>query len=300
MKKIANVLLSGLTVSLLFSCNNAGSEAKTAPAEPAAAVKIEDQGVHIDFTDSGKGDTVLLLIHGWCLNKSYWSDQVTYFKDRYRVVAVDLPGFGQSGKNRSDWSVETYGKDIDSVMDQLNLKNVILVGHSFAGNIIVEAALHAPDRVLGLVGIDNFKGFGQIESKEAKEEDASIMKALKNNFKGIVVEYFKQGLFYKTTDSAVQKRILNDVVQCDSAVAIPSIEAADQYQDVPKLTAVKKKIYLINTDVTPTDTAGFKANKIPYEIYYVHATGHFPMVEKPAEFNTQLAKVIGRIGTGAR
>src|SRR5882762_3597848 len=120
--------------------------------------KISDQGVNIAYTDTGKGDTTLFFVHGWCINRGYWYNQVNYFSKKYRVVTIDLPGFGQSGKNRTAWTPETYGLDVDSVIAQLNLKNVILVGHSMAGDIVLQAAVNAPDRVIGLVGIDNFKG----------------------------------------------------------------------------------------------------------------------------------------------
>ena len=133
--------------------------------------KISDQGVNIAYTDTGKGDTTLLLVHGWCLNRSYWANQVSYFSKKYRVVTIDLPGFGQSGKNRTVWTPETYGRDVDSVIAQLNLKNVILVGHSMAGDIVLQAAVNAPDKVIGLVGVDNFKG---VNSAVPTKKDSRI------------------------------------------------------------------------------------------------------------------------------
>jgi pimeloyl-ACP methyl ester carboxylesterase len=108
--------------------------------------KISDQGVNIAYTDNGKGDTTLLFVHGWCINKSYWTNQVSYFGKKYRVVTIDLPGFGQSGKNRTVWNAISYGRDVDSVISQLNLKNVVLIGHSMAGDIVLEAAVNAPEK----------------------------------------------------------------------------------------------------------------------------------------------------------
>ncbi|MDB5133729.1 MAG: hypothetical protein JWP37_332 [Mucilaginibacter sp.] len=136
---------------LLFSCNGNHSDFTTKP------VKISDQGVNIAYTDSGKGDTTLLFVHGWGLNKGYWTNQVNVFSKKYRVVTIDLPGFGESGKNRTVWNTEAYGRDIDTVISQLHLKNVILAGHSMAGDIVLQAAVNAPNQVIGLVGVDNFK-----------------------------------------------------------------------------------------------------------------------------------------------
>src|SRR5882672_2565518 len=127
MKKKPGFVIGAFILILQFSCNNAEKETK--PVSPENII-IENNDVRIDYTDSGKGDTVLLFVHGWCINKRYWSDQKAHFKYKYRVVAVDLPGFGQSGKNRKIWTTQAFGSDIDTVMAALNLRNVILIGHS--------------------------------------------------------------------------------------------------------------------------------------------------------------------------
>ncbi|HMH23284.1 MAG TPA: alpha/beta hydrolase [Puia sp.] len=277
-----------------FSCTNTPDNT-AATATAAEKTGIEDQGVKIDYTDSGKGDTTLLFVHGWCINKGYWSDQEAFFSKNYRVVAVDLPGFGQSGKNRKLWTTQAYGRDIDTVMSRLGLKKVILVGHSMAGGIILEAAANDTSRVVGLVGIDNFKGFGQPQDTQSKQDEANAIIALKHDFRAVATEYFNQALFYKTTDSSIRKRVLNDVVHADSAIAIACMEDS-HFDEVAKLRATHRKLCLINSDVTPTDTSGFIANKLPFEIRYIHATGHFPMVEKPQEFNALLQQTIAKMG----
>lgn len=78
-----------------------------------AAVTVND--ILIDYNQCGNGDTTLLYVHGWCINKEYWSEQAKYFCDRYNVVAIDLPGFGKSGKNRDSWLLEQYADDIKNL-----------------------------------------------------------------------------------------------------------------------------------------------------------------------------------------
>jgi pimeloyl-ACP methyl ester carboxylesterase len=254
--------------------------------------KISDQGVNIAYTDNGKGDTTLLFVHGWCINKSYWANQVSYFGRKYRVVTIDLPGFGQSGKNRTVWNAVSYGRDVDSVISQLNLKNVVLIGHSMAGDIVLEAAVNAPEKVIGLVGVDNFKNVNN--SAPSKKDTANYEQAinqLKHNFKQTAFQYFNQDLFYKTTADSIKKRILADVAKADTAIATACMQLSD-FDEVKKLRASGKKLYLINSDVTLTNSAGLRSNKIPYQVKFIHAVGHFPMVEKPDEFNKALGEII--------
>ena len=95
MKRLLHLLCVGISLSL--SCNNTNPPSKQSSPEKK---DIANQGVKIAYTDTGNGDTTLVFVHGWGINKGYWSDQVSAFSNRYRVVPLDLPGFGQSGKNR--------------------------------------------------------------------------------------------------------------------------------------------------------------------------------------------------------
>ncbi|HTJ13530.1 MAG TPA: alpha/beta hydrolase [Dinghuibacter sp.] len=253
---------------------------------------VDDQGVNIAYTDSGKGDTTLLFVHGWDLNKGYWSNQEAYFDKAYRVVAIDLPGFGESGTNRTDWGTDDYARDIDSVISQLNLQHVVLVGHSMSGDIVLDAALHARDRVIAVVGVDNFKSIPP-ETPEAKADDARTFVVMKQGYKKAVEQFFLGDLFYHTPDS-IQRRILLDAVNADSAIAIKSLES-QHYDETPALQSWGKPIYLINSDYRPTDTAAFTKANIPYQITYIKDVGHFPMVEKPADFNAALEGYLAKL-----
>lgn len=291
MKKTLLVISAPLIICSLLSCGNDDSKTKLVSENK---LDIKNDSVRIDYTDTGKADTVLLFAHGWCINKTYWTDQVNFFKDRYRVVTMDLPGFGESGKNRRNWTTENYGKDIEAVITQLHLKNVILIGHSMSGDIILEAATLVPDSIIALVGVDNFKTVGQLPTKESKAAIDNAIIQLKQNFKKVAFNYVNQYLFSPSTDSLVRKRVLSDVANADSSIAIASMIPGD-FDEAAKLRVANKKLYLINSDVTPTDTTGFISNKISYKINYVHGSGHYPMIEQPAAFNTALEEILADI-----
>jgi pimeloyl-ACP methyl ester carboxylesterase len=278
MKQLSCIIILAITV-LSLSCNR--------PKQ----VYVNCKGVKISYTDSKIGDTTLLFVHGWCINKSYWSNQVNYFSRKYRVVTFDMPGFGESGKNRSDWSTKAYSRDVDSVISQLKLKNVILIGHSMAGDIVLQAAINNPN-VIGLVGIDNFKNVGHLQNAADKKGFNDAIATLKHNFKSVAIPYFKQDLFSKTTSLAIRTRILNDVTHTDTTIATAVMEQGNNFDEVARLHQVKIKLYLINSDVHPADTTGLIRNKIPYQLLYIHGTGHFPMIEDSKGFNLLLDKVI--------
>lgn len=256
-----------------------------------ADIKILNHNVHIAYTDNGDGDTTLLFVHGWCINKAYWDSQVAHFDKRYRVVAIDLGGFGKSGKNRSNWDTQAFASDINTVIDQLKLKNVVLIGHSMAGSIVLQAALNQPDKVIGIVGVDNFKSVGGSFTNKDKIEFAKAIALMREDFKKVVVPWFNQDLFSKTTNELIKKRVLDDVMHTDTVVAVAAQEQG-VYFEAPNLIKLKKKLYLINSDYQPTDTGRLMKNKIPFKLLTVKGTGHFPMIEAPEEFNSQLEKVL--------
>lgn len=117
MKKI-NLLLINAFIVLLFIISGCESE-------PITTVKSFD-GVSINFDNEGKGEPAIILVHGWSNTRSIWDAQVAHFSKKYRVIAVDLPGFGKSGNNRNNWTIASYGEDISAIIQQLNLKKLCL------------------------------------------------------------------------------------------------------------------------------------------------------------------------------
>lgn len=290
MKKLCYLMSAMFLCAVAASCLNLDKAGETA----AAHQPILNKGVNIEYTDSEKGDTTLLFVHGWGINHTYWDSQVAYFKSHYRVVTIDLPGFGQSGKNRSDWSTPAYGSDVAAVINQLQLKNVILIGHSMAGDIIVQAALYEPKQVIALIGVDNFKGAGvpNPDSLKVKASMDTAFNLMRHHFKAISSQYITQQLFSKSTDSIVRKRVLHDVLSGDSTIAVEAM-AQGHFDEADGLAKAGKPLYLINSDVTPNDTTGLHNHHIPVHLMLVHGTGHYPMIEKPDEFNKLLALAIG-------
>ena len=119
MKTLFHLLVIFLLSGAILSCNQPEkkSEAdKTDTKGIEKPVAISNNGVNIAYTDTGRSDTTILFIHGWAINKGYWANQISYFGKKYRVVTMDLPGFGQSGKNRDKWDTKTYGSDVNAVI----------------------------------------------------------------------------------------------------------------------------------------------------------------------------------------
>ena len=98
-------------------------------------------GLNINYLDFGnkKGDAIVLL-HGWGQNISMMQMLGEPFKDKYRIIVVDFPGFGGSDEPKEVMGVDGYTKIIEKLLNKLNVKNPILIGHSFGGRVSVKFA----------------------------------------------------------------------------------------------------------------------------------------------------------------
>lgn len=108
-------------------------------------------GVTLRVVDSGSGPAVV-FIHGIGASAYSWRQQLgPVVAAGYRVVAIDLPGFGYSDKPRAGYHNADFVRVVTALLDTLRIDPVILVGHSMGGEVAAELALANASRVQGLV-----------------------------------------------------------------------------------------------------------------------------------------------------
>jgi len=256
---------------------------------------IRDKQVEINYFQQGQGDTALLFLHGWCIDGMYWKSQINYFSKTYNVFAIDLPGFGKSKAQRTNWTIEEYANDVLAFIDTMNLKNVVIVGHSMAGEIMLQTALTNNPKIAGIVGVDNFKLIDVSFTPEQTKQMNDFFPMLKNDFKNSAPAYADMMLFHPTTSKEVKDRVKTDFANSDSIIGYETCMNQMQYayNDAQRLEQLNYTLYLINSDYFPTNETGLKNHcKNSFHVETISATGHYPMIEKPTEFNALLEKVL--------
>jgi pimeloyl-ACP methyl ester carboxylesterase len=247
---------------------------------------------------SGEGDTTLLFVHGWCINKSYWESQMKYFQNKYTVVAMDLPGHGESDKNRTDWTVQNYSKDVMFLIRALSLKNVVLIGHSMGGNIILEPAIAMPDVVIGFVGVDNFKDLAVEYSNEKKLEMDAFIDMIRTDYKSTITGFASDMLFAASTSKRIQTRVLNDILGMPPDISVSILESLEEAHAMEgaQMQVMKLKVHLINCDGYPTNEAQLeKYCARSYQVHSIGLLGHYPMVEDPDRFNEIIEDIMSTL-----
>src|SRR5262245_38162541 len=73
-------------------------------------------GSRVHYVSEGKGREALVFIHGWTCNLTFWKPQIEAFKSKTRVIAIDLPGHGDSDKPHIDYTMDLFARAIDAVL----------------------------------------------------------------------------------------------------------------------------------------------------------------------------------------
>jgi pimeloyl-ACP methyl ester carboxylesterase len=283
-------------VILFVGCGKKGEEPVDVAekvAEPTITVDnaISADEVSIAYEVRGEGEPALLFIHGWCCDRSYWSEQLPHFAEKYKVVAIDLAGHGDSGLDRKEWTMEAFGEDVVAVVDKLNLEQVVLIGHSMGGFVMLEAGREIPQRILGLVGTDTIWNF---EYKYPQKFIDAVLKGLNDNF----VEFMKdfvRGMFIENSDPVLIDKIERSMSSVPPEVGIGAVKAGINFQNneiIQVLSEVKAQITCINADRNPSDVETNQLYAPSFKAKIMSGVGHFNMMEDPETFNRLLEETI--------
>jgi pimeloyl-ACP methyl ester carboxylesterase len=117
---------------------------------PTQTVTVMDS-IDVAYVDQGAGEQTVLLIHGLGSYLPAWKRTIEDLKTDYRVIALDLPGYGKSSKGDYSYTMPFFANVVDRFMDQLKLQGIPVAGHSMGGQIAMRLSLDHPDRVSKLM-----------------------------------------------------------------------------------------------------------------------------------------------------
>ncbi len=141
----------------------------------------------VTFSDTGKGRVVVLL-HGFLGSHKIWESTIVALSKTFRVIAIDLPGHGDTDCFGYVHTSELIAKCVKNVMDNLRLKKYVIVGHSMGGYAALAFADMYPDNLRGLC---LYHSSAYADSDDKKRDRTRSIKVVKSNHKIYTTEVVK-------------------------------------------------------------------------------------------------------------
>jgi pimeloyl-ACP methyl ester carboxylesterase len=240
-------------------------------------------GVAIHSTVRGSGPKTIVFVHGWTCDESSWSEQVPVFEKNYRVITLDLPGHGKSGSpNGAPLTMELFAKSIEAVRVEAKAGKIVLVGHSMGTPVIRQYARMYGSNVAALVPVDGVLHLSGSPNAPVPDRMKGP-EGLKNR------EAMIRGMFGKSATPAIQDHILKMMLAAPETTAYQAMAATFAAPNWREESFPAPALGIYADHSASDDPVYFKKTFPNGSSVEVPGTGHFVMLEKPAEFNKLLA-----------
>jgi sigma-B regulation protein RsbQ len=255
-------------------------------------------GVEIVFDDAGAGEPTLVFVHGWAGNRRHWDRQLDAFTAAYRVVRIDLASHGESGTERQQWTTKSFAADVVAVIDALALQRVILIGHSLGGSVVVAAGSALGDRLAGVVGVDCWSALGSAPPEDP--QSSILLPDMRADYRTGAAEFVKL-MCGPTASPELVERITQEVTSIPPHIGVGVLEGVSRggpAELADGFLSLSVPISAISSETfRPKDTGALAAFGITNVT--MPSTGHYLMLERPDDFNAELALAIARAGDSA-
>jgi pimeloyl-ACP methyl ester carboxylesterase len=248
----------------------------------------------VHFVRAGKGAPPILFVHGFACGLGDWKFQFDFFSKTNQVVACDLRSHGQTPGRPQECSIEHYGGDVAALVNNLELHDVVLVGHSMGCRVVLEAARLVAKRVSRVVLVD---GSRNATSDPDAAERAARETVARLGYPAFAEALFRQMFFRPSAqaDAIVARAVKSSaefgpelwprVTRWDAG----SMDAAFAAVRAPVLAiqSTTRNAQLQRAALKPGDTSPWldylKSRGAKVEI--IPDTGHFTQLEAPQQVN---------------
>jgi 3-oxoadipate enol-lactonase len=282
--------------------SRAGLQCSTEMPHKANA-KIEEIGMSLSEHSSlsyhvqGHGQP-LVWLHAFPLDRTMWDAQTQEFARDYRVITLDVFGFGESQLPAEAWSMTSMSEAIVDVLMKLNIQEpVVMIGLSMGGYIAIDFAHHFPERLRGLILADTRAEADSVDAKTGREKSIAMVQA-----RGSIaqVEAMEPKALGKTTRASRPEvietfRMIGSRQSPDAVVsALKALrDRADSTVDLANIAVPTLVLVGEEDEITPLAAAQVLVDHIPgAKMVVIPQAGHLSNLENPVAFNQAVREFI--------
>lgn len=243
---------------------------------------------------SGEGEQPIMFAHGFGCDQNMWRFVAPAFEEKYKNVLFDYVGCGRSDINAYNAErysdLNGYAQDILDIVDELDLHNVILVGHSVSSMIGLLAAIKRPERFSRLVMVGPSARYinhlpeyvGGFERKDIEQ----LLDTMDKNYIGWA-NFLGPAIMKNDDKPELAQELIESFCSTDPVIARRFAEVtffSDNRHDLAKLSIPSLLLQCTDDLIAPKEVGKFLASKIPHSTLKVmKATGHCPHMSAPEE-----------------
>jgi pimeloyl-ACP methyl ester carboxylesterase len=270
------------------------------PGAPEGSKFVEADGVKVRYRAVGSGPAVLLL-HGYGSSLEIWGPVADALAKKHRVIAIDLKGFGFTGRPAGDYSPSAQARMAWAVLDKLGVKDVAIVGHSWGASVVLAMALAEPKRV---------RRIALYSAYVFEDQVPSFMRWARQPWVGEAIFglYYREGIeariglaYYdqKYVTYARVKRVEGEFNRTGAVAAALATARGQRYSKVEKrYPSIDKPVLLLwgkNDHITPHRFGVRLARTLPNaRLVSYGRCGHLPMVEAAHATTRELAGFLAK------
>jgi pimeloyl-ACP methyl ester carboxylesterase len=270
------------------------------PGEPRDATFAELRGARVRFRDEGPTDApAVVMLHGFASSLETWSAVAPTLRDRYRVLSLDLLGFGWTDRPEGDYSPEAQARLVLALMDERGIERAAVVAHSYGSSVALQMALLAPERVTRVAAYDAWVYAAQLPTFFHVARAEGVGEAMFATWYGERAEDRLALAFHD--QRYVTMELVDDVQRAlerpgTYAAALAAVRAM-RYEEVERRYGEVRVPVLLQWGredrVTPVSAGERLLRDLPDAELVVHPLcGHFPMIEAIAASNARLAEFL--------
>jgi len=248
-------------------------------------------GMKVHYIDHGQGAETLVLVHGWNCDASIWKPQIEGLESQMRVIAVDLPGHGESEKPQINYTMDLHARAIDSVLREAKVERATLVGHSNGTPVVRQFYRMFPQKTRALVLVD-----GALRPFAPAAEMEKFIAPMRGEGYREYVTKLVDMMSRATKDPAQREAVKTMMARASQHVAVSEMEGLLRPELwTPDKINVPTLIILAKQPAWNADYEQFVRDLVPNVDYRVwEGVSHFLMLDKPTEFNAAVAAFVAK------
>ena len=262
---------------------------------------FKDTDLHVD--DTGGSGRPVVLIHGWPLSGESWSEQVPAFAAAgFRVITYDRRGFGRSDKPLTGYTYDTLTEDLHTLLTELDLQDVTLVGFSMGGGEVARYfSKYGTERLHSVVFASAVPPYlmktadnpeGPLTPEAAQQMKQGLEQGRDAFFEQFTRNFFSAGGVLKVTDAQRSDAIAlcHQSAQHAALACMDSFGSTDFREDLKKVTVPTLVIHGDADGIVPVEGSGLRTHRaVPHsQMVTVRGAPHGLNVSHAAEFNEAL------------